>query len=438
MRLLSPDFEVEHLSFSSSGKAPKYSRHRLFLTQFLTICSIPLIYFLTVFYYFANTNRRKTSFQIILTKLLEDFILGRDSISSKVLSLNSLLRLHKYQVQTSETIALKCEKENIGMILFAEDSNYYGTGLIISALSDLKIVSGVFQYTLGTEAEFAFHLGKGMNLRSGLSHRLFAKLALKKSTFSAWLSSLNFLESFPGISLTEPFQNQLFGLHSGLANFYVSNDENELDYLRRSTSEKANYHLVESLELSLANLKIKSGEPRYFGLFLPPNQLTDPDVAARMDPRLRVNYETLIDLVIEFAENICPNDEELVIFPHPRIYQSNPDLIHDLETDFLVSEDFSEYILLLSKAFIFSSAVYKPLREAGVQVLNYDLYKYSYLNVFPVNDPGFINLTNIEDVPCYIQIPQERTLRTRIFSPTIKEVLKIYQSTYGIDNLSDH
>jgi hypothetical protein len=116
----------------------------------------------------------------------------------------------------------------------------------------------------------------------------------------------------------------------------------------------------------------------------------------------------------------------LVVFPHPRIYLSDPILLNSISKEFKVSDDFSDYLGTLRRALIFSSAVFSALMAANVKVFNLDLYNYSYEGVFPVGSTEFIEINEIEDV---VNFPDDSKLQPPKLNRqviTVNEFLESY------------
>jgi hypothetical protein len=223
-----------------------------------------------------------------------------------------------------------------------------------------------------------------------------------------WIKSKEFLNVFPGSLETTSHNSLTPAFISGLADFYLSPDKAELKYLERQANIKAQVCLIEPIEVTLSKLNATStAEKNVLGLFLPPNQLTDPEVVSRISGTWGNEYETIIMKILEDVQKNCHNTENLVVFPHPRTYLSEPILINKISAKFKVSDDFAEYLGVMRSAIIFSSAVFSALLAANIKVFNLDLYNYGYTEVFPVDNRNFVTISEIKDINNYSRHPED-------------------------------
>ena len=165
-----------------------------------------------------------------------------------------------------------------------------------------------------------------------------------------------------------------------------------------------------------------------FGVFLPPNQLSDPKVLARMSIANLSSYSEIIQMILEQAREVCPVDYELVLFPHPRMYFSESELLEKLSRDFQIEDDFSTCLGQIRIALIFSSAVYAPLLATGVRVFNLDLFGYDYVNVFPEDRDDFTQISRIVEISEFSDNPLRQQPNPNSVQITVSEFLESHLS----------
>jgi len=409
-RLLQESFIVEHFSLlEPNPSTSKVSFLRKFLSKAINTVSSPTIGVLVLYQqtigriFFRNLSTN------LLAKVIQDYFDDSRNFTSKVLNMNRTLRRQKSCVLLSNRVIESAKRFNAYCVLFPEDNNFYGTGIMMNGLHSIGVKAGVIDFTIGKESEFELSKELLVPDKSSRPYATFAKLFLDSEVRTRWIQTKNFINCFPGSLETTPYSCLNPNFESGLADFYLTSDETEFTYLKRIASQDSLVLVIEPIEVSLSRINRRNNTKRnVFGLFLPPNQLSDSKVRARMLPNYPRDYEELILGVLDRVRGVCKESEDLVVFPHPRIYLSDPILLNSISKEFKVSDDFSDYLGTLRRALIFSSAVFSALMAANVKVFNLDLYNYSYEGVFPVGSTEFIEINEIEDV---VNFPDDSKLQ---------------------------
>jgi hypothetical protein len=399
-KLLSQSFMIENFAFTDliPGDA-KEKRYRVVLSALANLASVPTIGFMVALHQVLGFSYQKRKGHNYLPESIQNYFDDHKNLMTLILHLNRTLRKQKVRVIRANQVINLAVMENVDCVLLPEDSNFYSSGIIIEGLQKLAIKVGVVDFTIGKEAEFESARTALVPDRNYLPHLLFAKIFLKSSVRHRWIKSKEFINVFPGSLETTSHNSLTPAFTSGLADFYLSSDKTELKYLERQANIKAQVCLIEPIEVTLSKLNAAStAEKNVFGLFLPPNQLTDPEVVSRISGTWGNEYETIIMKVIEDVQKNCNNTESLVVFPHPRTYLSEPILINKISAKFEVSNDFAEYLGVMRSALIFSSSVFSALLAANIKVFNLDLYNYGYKDVFPFDNHNFVTINEIKDI----------------------------------------
>lgn len=403
-KLLGGLFQTEHFNLSEPGtNVIRRAAFRETLRNWAQFFSIPFITITLLFYWSRPINLKRRKTHEILSEMIDNYFSGEKSVASYVLNLNRTLREQRYKIQMSDIVLTKANELDLLCVLLPEDNNYYSSGLIINGLHSLNIKVGVVDFTIGKEEEFA-QSGKFLASEGkSFIYALFARIFLSPPVELRWKQTRPYINCFPGSLETRSHDFLTPGFESGLADFYLNSDDNELAYIRDKVQKNAIVAKIDPIELSLAQLNnnvtaIRNG----FGVFLPPDQMTDDLVRDRMQTTATQDYEKLISTVLTDSREICGIDEEMMVFPHPRIYVSHPSLIAEISKNYRVLDDFSYYLLRLNRAVIFSSAVFSALLAANVKVFNLDIYEYQYDSVFPKDSVNFINIKSIQDIPSYL------------------------------------
>lgn len=426
-KALREHFEVKFISFSQSGIPVRVRKSRIYLSR--TASSLSLMYIMARVQgvYLLRKRRKREDLEFILVDLLNNFLCGDTSFTSKLMSLNSRLRVHRLHVQRANLILSEAKSISASAVIFPEDSNFYGSYPQFKQLHDAYIPVIVYQYTVGTEQEYAIIEGQKRN-NTHFPYNLFSRLNLNVESHAVWLEANSLFKSFPGIFRTRHFGITASKYASGLANLYVSSSPAELDFLKRISSGNSKYEICEPLELTLALKEYNSNNQhdKYFALFLPPDQMTDPVIRARMKEKSIHTYEILVKKIISDTMRAIDGKYRVIIFPHPRTQISHPVLINNISEEFFVSNDFSQYLLQINFALIFGSAVFVPLRNANVRVFNNDIFQYEYASVFPEHDTEFINIKSIDQIKNYLLINEVSVDPKKHPNPNFIEILSRY------------
>jgi hypothetical protein len=427
-KLLGKSFIVEHLTlFNSSAKNTKTATIRIFLSRFVSFLSIPVIAVLLSFQKFLFEVVLRKRDKKCLSQAIQSYFNNQWNFTCLAIHLNKTLRHQKAQVTQSLRVTEFALKFKATCVVLPEDSNFYATGLIIQSLQNLGIVVGVVDFTVGKESEFELSREILVPDRHYRPYSIFARIMLDSEQQNRWNETKEFFNCFPGSLETSSYSSLKPGFGSGLANFYLSSDVNELDYLRRIANVNSQYCLIEPIELTLAKTNINLGsEKNVFGIFLPPNQLTDPNVIARMQGSADTDYQEMLQGILSEARKVCGNDEFIVVFPHPRTYASDPELIDKISEDFILSSDFSDHLGSMRFALIFSSAVFSALLAADVKVFNLDLYNYGYSGVFPIGCENFIEINRIDELKSIPHLSTGDSCSSVYARSTVTEFLKSY------------
>jgi hypothetical protein len=427
-RLLQRSFIVEHFSLLEPNlKTSKISFLRNYLSMVINSISSPTIGILVLYQQIFGRIVFKNQSTNLLAKVIQDYFNDSRNFTSKVLNANRTLRRQKSCVLSSDRVIESAKRFNASCVLLPEDNNFYGAGIIVNRLHAIGVKVGVVDFTIGKESEF--ELSKELLVPDKLSrsYATIAKLFLDSQAYTRWFQTKNFINCFPGSLETASYSCLNPSFISGSADFYLTSDELEFAYLKRIASQDSLVLVIEPIEVSLSRINHKnSATTNVFGLFLPPNQLSDSKVRARMLPHLPRNYEELILGVLDQTRGVCKESEDLVVFPHPRIYVSDPILLNSISKEFKVSEDFSEYLGTLKRALIFSSAVFSALMSANVKVFNLDLYNYSYDGVFPIGSSNFIEIDEIDEIANFTVDSELQSSISKSQLMTVNEFLESY------------
>lgn len=399
-KLLSPSFTIHNFTFTdSTSNHAKEIRYRVVLSNLAHLTSVPAIGFMVVLHRVLGLASHKGEGCKYLSESIQRYFDDYKNLMTSILHLNRTLRIQKVRVNSANQVLEIAVREKVDCVVISEDSNFYSSGVMIIGLHRLGIKVGVVDYAIGKEEEFELNRNTLVPDRDFLPHLIFAKIFLTPSVRIRWIKTKEFINIFPGSLETTSHNLLTAAFVSGLADFYLSSDRAELSYLERHANNNAQFCLIEPIEVSLSKLSASSkAEKNVLGLFLPPNQLTDSAVVSRISDTWGNVYETIIMKVLEDVQNNCLHDENLVVFPHPRTYLSEPILINSISAKFNVSNDFAEYLGVMRSAVIFSSSVFSALLAANIKVFNLDLYNFDYKGVFPVDNQNFATINEINDI----------------------------------------
>lgn len=427
-RLLQDSFEIHQHSFHNSiVKQNRITIARVLVSGILHSSSLFFIALLIRVSQVLTWKFGRENASQILVKSIENYFAGSKKIQSKILNLNRTLRQQKFRIDLALRCAQLAKEFSATCVLLPEDSNYYGSGLMIPLFHKAGVKVGVTEFTTGKESEFeqsSFSIVPDSNSHS---YEKFATTFLIGTTASRWLKTRRFINVFPGSLETNSHAFITPSFESGMADFYLTPYESDLGYLRKMANPKSVIRLVESVELTLASGRlIQPINRKIFGLFLPPNQLTDPYVFERLSKLSSDSYEDIILNIINKVNSVCLDFGELVIFPHPRMYESSSNLIDQLSKDFQVSRDFADNLGEIRYALIFSSSVFSALLAAGVHVFNFDLYQYNYRGVFPEGRSDFIEIQELDDLYQLLHLSMSQIFLTKTELTKINEFLVSY------------
>jgi hypothetical protein len=427
-RLLQKSFIVEHFSLlEPNSNTSKISFLRKYLSRVINSISSPTIGVLVLYQQIIGRIVLRNQSTNLLTKVIQDYFDDSGNFTSKVLSANRTLRFQKSLVLSSDRVIESAKKFNASCVLLPEDNHFYGTGIIVNRLHAIGVKAGVVDFTIGKESEFELSRELLVPDKFSRSYAIIAKLFLDSQAYTRWSQTKNFINCYPGSLETASYSCLNPSFESGSADFYLTSDEMEFAYLKRIAIRDSLVLVIEPIEVSLSRINHRNNATRnVFGLFLPPNQLSDSKVRERMLPNFPRNYEELILGVLDQIRGVCKESEDLVVFPHPRIYVSDPILLNSISKEFKVSDDFSEYLGTLGRALIFSSAVFSALMAANVKVFNLDLYNYSYEGVFPIGSNDFIEISEIKEVANFPVESKLQSLKSKRQLITVNEFLESY------------
>ena len=427
-QLLTGTFQVEHLIlYDSDTPISSKPRIRFFLSWAANIASVPLIAVLVRVSQLRKRRFGRTEANRELLGRIEDYLSASGSSFSLILGFNRTLRNQKRQLEQVEGILRLAKDISVSLLILPEDNNFYASGLLIQSAQKRGIKVVIVDYTAGKESEFKESADTMLLDMTLGSYEKFALNFLANSALQRWQESRKYLNVFPGSNDTSSHSSLRPSFTSGMADFYLTSHINELDYLKRKANPNAIVDLIQPVELSLYRTKSDFPASRnVFGLFLPPNQLTNTRVQQRVSKNTNASYEELIFEIVEQASTVCEPHEELVIFPHPRMYIDHKDLLARLPREITVSADFTEYLGVMKFALIFSSAVFTPLLSAGVRVFNLDIYQYNYVGVFPDSDKEFIQIPVIQSIQNHNKSSGSQTKDKQISRVTLNEFLIKY------------
>lgn len=427
-KILRDTFTVEHFSFleTTAGHGKEF-KSRVLISKILHLLSVPLLGALIAFQIFLFRIVLGDKKRDLLTEAFQRYFDDRKDFTTLVLHLNKTLRQQKIQVKRARRLIQSAATGAIDCVLLPEDSNYYASGIMITGLHEQGIKVGVVDYTIGKKAEFEISKNALVPDRNFLPYARFARLFLDSAAQKRWLRTKEFVNCFPGSLETNSYRLLTPSFLSGLADFYLSPDNSELGYLKEIANEKAEVFQIEPIELTLAKQDPSFGTGRnVFGVFLPPNQFTDPDVTARMSSPYSRKYEEMIAEILVEASEICDASEVFVVFPHPRTYSSERRLIDEISKQYNISNDYVDFLNTMKYALIFSSAVFSALIAANIKVFNLDIYSYEYSGVFPIENPHFIEITKINEIRNFGHAPGHEFQESHPPPYTVEGYLEAY------------
>ena len=427
-KILQEDYQIIRFStFNSDCSHTHRNKVRTKASAVLSFFSVPMIIVILFLKALRALSLRSESRALILKKAIQGYFNESNNLTGKFLGLNRTLKNQKRIVEYSRMISRLIERENIDCVLFPEDSNFYGAAGIIQEIKPLGISIGIVDYSTGKEAEFKVSGESLLSKKNSLGIEMLANGFLNKSERSRWFEVKDFVDCFPGTLETDFFSSLNPGFHSGVAHFYASPDISECAYLKRQVLSNAVVHHIEPIELTLSKKYTRQVNAKdCFGVFLPPNQLTDPEVLKRMSKFYPTDYDQLIFKILDQVKDVCKFDQRLIVFPHPRIYFSHPELISKISDSFTLSEDYSDYLGRLKTALIFSSAVFLALLSSKVKVFNFDIYGYEYRNVFPEESENFTSIERISQIEFLELSFSEASMAFAQKGTTFTEVLELY------------
>lgn len=398
-KLLQSSFRVTHLDLVCQPiDEVSVSGVRTTAIKIAHYFSIGLISMIVLVRQLIDLNFGRKHSTDILSGLIEFYFSGGKGVTPQILRLNQTLRIQKDRVCLSKKVLTAVCASEATCVLLPEDNNYYATGILIPILREKKIDIGVVEFTLGKKAEFEKSQEFFNTDMKTLKYHIFSKIFLSPSALLRWKDCSNSMNYFPGSLETSSHAFLNSGVQSGLANFYLSTSEVDLQYLAEIVGPKTSLTLIEPIEVS-SKIKVESNIPRnIFAVFLPPDQTTDQVVKARLSKRNTATYSQMIKKIIAESVQTREDSDELIFLPHPRIYLSDPTLIEEISRNFRVESDFSSLLGEIKYALIFSSAVFAALLAANVRVFNLDVYGYNYEGVFPEDNEDFINISSISDI----------------------------------------
>lgn len=427
-KVLEKSFAISHHSFVINGSTKKpFLPFRQSMSNIANYLSTFFISLLVIAPRGIPSKFRKPESNQRLLSFIEDYFQGSRTFVSKILNSNRTLRRQIYQINISKSVANLAREVGAICILLPEDNNYYASGMTINFAKKAGLKIGILNFSTGMETEFIesrHFLVPDMKLNR---YDLFSRLFLTSTTVSHWSIMRKFINSFPGSLETTQFRNLGPSFSSGDADFYLTSHVSEIRHLKEIASSSAVIELIEPTEVSLLKNQSKLQENREtFGVFLPPNQLGDPKVRKRVSKSLPKSYKDIILQIIDAAKSARLETEDFVIFPHPRMYESEPEVLALLAKDYKLADDFALFLGTMKCALIFSSAVFTSLLASDVRIFNFDLYQYGYDQVFPTDNPNFITITDLEElkqIPHSISYKPQEELASR---STVSQFLELY------------
>jgi hypothetical protein len=418
---------MQHSFLETKIQSEREFKTKLVISKLLHSLSVPTVWALIVVKMFFSRFIYRNKPHNFLTEAIESYFGSERGLISLSLHFNRTLRQQKFRVLRAKELVESAVKDEIDCVLLPEDNNFYASGIIIGGLHEQGLKVGIIDYTIGKEAEFELSRKSLVPDRSILSYAILARFLLDRGAQERWFKTKEFINCFPGSLETVSHHSLTPSFLSGLADFYLTSDESEMSYLKKVANENAHVCQIEPVELTLAKMHPNFVTTRnVFGVFLPPNQFSDPSVVSRMSSSYPKEYKEVILRILDEAEEVCGSQEEIVVFPHPRTYAAEPDLIVEVSERFKISDDFAKYLSRMRCALIFSSAVFSALLAANIKVFNFDLYHYGYVGVFPVGCSNFIEIHEICEIRNFPHDAEPGSLTPNFTKDTITEFLKSY------------
>lgn len=397
-KLLQSSFLVTHLNLVSQHlDMVSVSGLRTNASKIANYFSVGLISMIVLVLQMIGLNFGRKRSTDILSRLTEIYLSGGKGLLTQILRLNQTLRVQKDRVDLSKKVLTAASVSQSTCVLLPEDNNYYATGIIIPILREKKIDVGVVEFTSGKKAEFERSQEFFTADMKTLKYYIFSKMFLSSSALLRWEDCIKYMNYFPGSLETSSHAFLNPGVQSGLANFYLTTSEGDLEYLAEIVCPETSLTQIKPIEVS-STIKIQNKSSRtIFAVFLPPDQTNDQGVKARLSKN-RASYSHLIKEIVTESVQVCDISDELVFFPHPRIYLSDSNLIEEISRNFRVEPDFASVLGNIRYALIFSSAVFAALLAANVRVFNLDVYGYNYEGVFPKDNKNFFGISSVRDI----------------------------------------
>lgn len=420
-KLLQSSFLVSHLDLVGQPRdAVSVSWSRTTSNKIANYFSVGLISTLVLVLQLINFNFGRRHSTHILSRLIEVFFSGGRGVATQILRLNQTLRIQKYRVDLSKQVLTAAGVSRSTCVLLPEDNNYYATGLIIPLLREKNIDVGVVEFTSGKMAEFEESREFFNTDMKTLKYSIFSKMFLSSSALLRWQECREFMNYFPGSleTISHSFLNS--NVQSGLANFYLSTSESDLANLAGIVGPTTSLTLIKPIEVSFTIKSQNKSSRTIFAVFLPPDQTNDQVVQARLLKKNTVSYSHLINKIVTESVQVRDLADEIVFFPHPRIYHADSSLIDEISRDFRVEPDFANLLGNIRYALIFSSAVFAALLAANVRVFNLDVYGYNYEGVFPIDYEDFIEISSVREISQFKRdfSPQSINLSSDLISAT--------------------
>jgi hypothetical protein len=398
-KLLQSSFLVTHLDLVNKPReVVSVSGLRTTSIKIANYFSVGLISILVLVLQLIDLRFGRRHSTDILSRLIDNFFTGGKGVTTQILRLNQTLRIQKYRVDLSKQVLTAAGVSQSTCVLLPEDNNYYATGIIIPILHEKNIDVGVVEFTSGKKAEFEKSREFFKSDMKTLKYSIFSKMFLSSSTLLRWKDCIEYMNYFPGSLETSSHAFLNSNIQSGLANFYLSTSEVDLAYLAEIVGPKTSLTLIEPIEVSSIVKRQNKSSRNIFAVFLPPDQTTDQVVKARLLKKNTVSYSHLINQIVTESVQVRDVADEIVFFPHPRIYLSDSSLIEEISRSFRVEPDFASVLGDIRYALIFSSAVFAALLAANVRVFNLDVYGYNYEGVFPKNNEDFVEISSVTDI----------------------------------------
>ena len=398
-KLLESSFLVTHLDLVSQHlDMVSVSGLRTTTIKIANYFSLGLISMIVLVLQMIGLNLGRKCSTDILSRQIEFYFSGGKGVITQILRLNQTLRLQKDRVDLSKKVLTAASVSQSTCVLLPEDNNYYATGIMIPILREKKIDVGVVEFSSGKKAEFERSQEFFKTDLETLKYSIFSKMFLSSSALLRWKDCTKYMSYFPGSLETSSHAFLNSGIQSGLANFYLVTSENDLEYLEEFVGPETSLTLIKPIEVS-STVKIQNKSSRtIFAVFLPPDQTIDQGVKARLSKKNIASYSHLIKEIIAESVQVRDISDELIFFPHPRIYFSDSNLIEEISRNFRVEPDFAGMLGDIRYALIFSSAVFAALLAANVRVFNLDVYGYNYEGVFPKDNEDFVGISAVRDI----------------------------------------